>query len=420
MAVDWQSSIEATLPARPASRMSAVWNVAVWALALVCLLIFLGPVVTRDALEGVSAITNEQLRFLAVPLALFGAAILATRPISALSIVLAGFSYFLVLGWAIASVLWSVDPGMTSVRMVAIIMVAVAALGLALRFSGLALAELLAVAALVCAGLSLGLYAIGDPLTEAWDVPGVRGAFAHKNTFGQILALGFVCGVGLSLAGRTRLLGLATIGMCAVGLALAQSATAIACVFVGSGLIFLFTMVATPGWPRVLKAAVLVGGAILAIGALISFDAVLNALGRDATLTGRSDIWAFTLDHVRDSPWIGHGFRAFWTAPQNEGVIAASFWNKYDQSHNGYLQVLLDLGGIGLALFIGWMIHVVIVGLRNLDDHGTRIWFAVFLMVQVYAGAEAVFMAPTGFMWLSMTLAGFVVLVRGAHKSARG
>ena len=68
-----------------------------------------------------------------------------------------------------------------------------------------------------------------------------------------------------------------------------------------------------------------------------------STLGRDATLTGRTDIWAGVLPFVEQSPLLGSGFDVFWT-PE---IIAA---HEIGEAHNGYLEVLLHLGSIGLLL----------------------------------------------------------------------
>lgn len=70
--------------------------------------------------------------------------------------------------------------------------------------------------------------------------------------------------------------------------------------------------------------------------------------GRDATLTGRTEIWQQYLPMAMEHPFLGHGFGGFWTT---EAIKI----QKVTEVHNGYLEVILHLGFIGLifvALFL--------------------------------------------------------------------
>lgn len=80
-----------------------------------------------------------------------------------------------------------------------------------------------------------------------------------------------------------------------------------------------------------------------------------QAVGKDPTLTDRTKIWAFVLG-MHTNPLLGTGYQSFWLGPRLE-----YFWNNsglghINEAHNGYLQVYLDLGLIGVALLIGFLI----------------------------------------------------------------
>jgi O-antigen ligase len=79
---------------------------------------------------------------------------------------------------------------------------------------------------------------------------------------------------------------------------------------------------------------------------------VLEASGRDATLTGRTGLWETLLQEPTD-PLIGVGYASFWL-----GERLTRFWAMYPKSppneaHNGYLEVYLNLGLIGVCLIAG-------------------------------------------------------------------
>lgn len=77
---------------------------------------------------------------------------------------------------------------------------------------------------------------------------------------------------------------------------------------------------------------------------------VTSSLGRDETLTGRTDFWK-ELIAFGTNPLIGTGYESFWL-----GERVAYFWDRYwwrpNQAHNGYLELYLNLGLAGLTLFI--------------------------------------------------------------------
>ena len=89
-------------------------------------------------------------------------------------------------------------------------------------------------------------------------------------------------------------------------------------------------------------------------------SAVLEASGRDATLTGRTGIWQTVLSEPIN-PLLGTGYASFWL-----GARLQRIWELYPrtpllQAHNGYLEVYLNLGVVGVALLGG----VLWTGLRN-------------------------------------------------------
>ena len=90
-------------------------------------------------------------------------------------------------------------------------------------------------------------------------------------------------------------------------------------------------------------------GALFGLGVITPFmggatvTGFTSTLGRDDTLTGRTEIWAGVLPYVRRAPFLGSGFGVFWTPEiQAEQQIG--------EAHNGYLEVVLHLGGMGLLL----------------------------------------------------------------------
>lgn len=89
-------------------------------------------------------------------------------------------------------------------------------------------------------------------------------------------------------------------------------------------------------------------------------DAVLEASGRDSSFTGRTGIWQTVLSEPIN-PFFGTGYTSFWLGERLQRI-----WNLYPntrllQAHNGYLEIYVNLGVVGLILLGG----VLWTGLRN-------------------------------------------------------
>lgn len=92
-------------------------------------------------------------------------------------------------------------------------------------------------------------------------------------------------------------------------------------------------------------------GSILTI--LISnWEASLNAIGRDATLSGRTGLWEAAIQKISERPWLGYGYQAFWQDDGGAVEIWKSEGYKPPHAHNGFVNVPLDLGLIGLSIFL--------------------------------------------------------------------
>lgn len=88
------------------------------------------------------------------------------------------------------------------------------------------------------------------------------------------------------------------------------------------------------------------------------------ALGRGQNFTGRTEIWSATLKEIANSPWIGTGFLTAWRDDNASAIrIRGALGFRAAHAHNGYLDVWLQLGVIGLLLILGL---VLVAGSRAL------------------------------------------------------
>jgi len=83
-------------------------------------------------------------------------------------------------------------------------------------------------------------------------------------------------------------------------------------------------------------------------------DEVLALLGRDATLTDRTVIWELLVDFGWERPWLGHGYGAFWAS--EAAFYFGDRWKDLDHAHNGYMDLWLELGFVGLGAFAALLV----------------------------------------------------------------
>jgi exopolysaccharide production protein ExoQ len=226
------------------------------------------------------------------------------------------------------------------------------------------------------------------------------GVTGDKNMLGcicMVLGLGIVSRVLDVLPKDTRqprtLLALGVVFAMILWLfSLADSATSVACFIVGAALITVLGLSRRARPARVhLIVAVIVGIAIVSYTFQDVFAFVVQSLGRDTSLTGRTDLWNELLG-ISTQPWLGAGFESFFLGGRLE-LLWRKYWWHPNEAHNGYLETYLTLGVVGLAL-LGVL---VVTGYRNVmsvyrTDPGTGALRLAFLVVAlIYNVSEAAF-----------------------------
>ncbi len=111
-----------------------------------------------------------------------------------------------------------------------------------------------------------------------------------------------------------------------------------------------------------------------------------SSLGRDITLTGRTEIWASLLPEAMKRPLLGHGFGGFWTTKTR--IIF-----DITEAHNGYLDVLLGTGFVGLILFSMFVISTCRRAQKelNVDFDWAALTICFFLIAVLHNVAETSF-----------------------------
>ncbi len=286
----------------------------------------------------------------------------------------------------LASYMWSVDGGITQRRGFALVMTTLIGLVLASRFTWRDLVPLIGVVFAILAFLSAAMAIANPTLGVHHDihVGAWRGIWWEKNTLGAMMAFGALAAISSSVFQPERRLiwwGLAAFQAAMVLMSTSKTALlALLLALAGTAAIAL----SRRGFG--FAALILCGGGLLVFIAAMVMSiapvAVIEALGRDATLTGRTDIWIVLADQVQARYWTGYGYGAFWV---NE--YGPAFWVRQrtqwpvPTAHNGWLELALSVGLPGVALMAVSLLASIFRAFTRLFKGPEVYWALVFLVL---------------------------------------
>jgi exopolysaccharide production protein ExoQ len=146
---------------------------------------------------------------------------------------------------------------------------------------------------------------------------------------------------------------------------------------------------------------------ILALGFGMNGE-LAGAVGKDPTLTDRTKIWGFLLS-MHTNPLLGTGYESFWMGPRLQRFWESAELGRINEAHNGYLEVYLNLGIIGLFLLGGFLIASYRNICRRLDHFSSfaSLSLAVWIIMLFYCVSEAGFRG--GVLWLTFLLGAITV-----------
>lgn len=198
------------------------------------------------------------------------------------------------------------------------------------------------------------------------------------------------------------------LGMTIYLLWICDSVTSFSCFGLASILLVATTFFASARRPAIINILVasLIGFVTFALF-FSSGGAVLESMGRNSTLTGRTEIWQVVLGLVQN-PIIGSGFESFWL-----GENLAKTWNLYwfhlNEAHNGYIELFLNLGWIGILIFVTVMYtgYRDLINLFRVDPAWAQIRLAYFVNAAIYSLTEVGFrmLSPVWILFLFSAMA---------------
>ncbi|NHC37424.1 O-antigen ligase family protein [Scytonema millei] len=265
---------------------------------------------------------------------------------------------WVLVGVALISISWSFSPEMTLRRGIALLGTTAFGFYLATRYS---LKQLLYLLSWVF-GIAIFLsFFFGMVLPQYGSMGGIhagawRGIYPHKNTLGGTMVLSAIVFFLLAMDSKNYrfILGCGFL-FSVVLVLLSTSKTSL------TNLVFLVAAIHIYRTFRqryeimvpTLIAITIVSGSFYIL--LISnLDNFMGLLGKNATLTGRTDLWPAVVNKIQQRPWLGYGYSGFWSTDWTGESVDVWYiigWIS-PNSHNGVLDLWLDLGLLGVLIFL--------------------------------------------------------------------
>jgi exopolysaccharide production protein ExoQ len=315
----------------------------------------------------------------------FGAIVTLRRPGTSVALLRQVNPYLLLFGLlATASIVWSIDPAVTIRRLLRVLTIFLDAMALSLlAWNTTRLQDVLRpiLTIMLVGSIVFGLLepklAI-EQLNQAELVGAWHGLATQKNGLGSLAGTGVILWLHAWLARESKwwfvIVGAGAAVSC---LLLSRSSTSLmASIFACVLLVMLLR--SPPSLRRYMPYLIAVFVCLLLLYSLAVLNLVpglqfvlkpITALtGKDQSFSGRTAIWAIISEHIAYNPLFGTGYGAYWVG---EGVVTSPSYVMLQrlyfyptEGHNGYLDVINDLGAVGGLCLLGYLLTYLRQGLR--------------------------------------------------------
>lgn len=315
------------------------------------------------------------------------------------------FSPWLVLLgiWLLGQIFWAGDsPAQIALNLLPTFAAVTAGASLAIMDSkGRGYAYFAIAGSVICA-LCIG-WALIKPenaiTSDFYEQGSLNGLYVHRNIMGLVAGVSFVLVVAVAIEKHIRARSAIVFAVFPfVALVWAQSRTAwIAALFALFVMFFVRTSSSTHGQGvrRFLTFLIAFSVCLACLVVDSLFQVALVALGRDATFTGRTDIWESVSEELRTIYLTGIGWRVPWQYGEDTTErIWSSIGFQSGHAHNSYLDLVLQIGIVGLLLFLLLIGGVLMRSLRRASaaSEGTaRITLVLVAVIAIPSFTESIY-----------------------------
>ncbi len=310
---------------------------------------------------------------------------------------------------AVASSAWSQDPSFTLRRSLVLVATTMYGIYFGGRFTVAEQLRLLSwtFALVVCSSFFMVIFLPKYGVDHGVFLGAWQGAFAQKNMLARAMVLAALvfCFVSPPTIRWIRWMGIVA-SLCLIAASRSVTGAIVLILMISALLLFRLARLNLTFLVPVMSG---IGTIVIALAFLIWTDqsTLLADVGRGKTLTGRTDLWHAALVSILRHPWLGYGFNAFWAGMQggSSSILVSVGWY-VKHSHNGFLDLSLDLGLVGLATFV---IGYLVLCKRALQivrraPGPAAYWFCAFLCLMVlYNLDESSILMQNNIFWILYT-----------------
>ena len=313
--------------------------------------------------------------------------------------------------YAGASTVWAIKPELSFVRYTQQVFILISILLLPLSNSrpsdlipGVCLCFNIAII------LNIGFLFDNSPARIA-ELGGYYGYFRGKNYLGEFSSMAiFLSLYQARYSGIQQIIGICLLPLAITLVVFANSKTALGLTLV----IPFLAWVMLAAWrnlsisPAIFLALLYLFFEIGSALAGITTERLSYILYHDSTFTGRTIIWDFVRTKISQSPLLGWGYQSFWQIGLEAPNIREGwgFIKQMPDGHNGYYDLMAELGYIGFSLLLGFLFATfhAIRRIADFDFARAYLVLSLCLLVMFHNFLESVWMRGYEMQWVVFLL----------------
>jgi len=403
----------------PINKLETSWHIfAMLVLSGVFFPLWRRVTIGQDIYQDIVTYTGDPiLRYILIGVYVIGILFLVLRTKkSSIKLVLMNQSIWFLVALVFISALWSSVPLLTLRKAVSILFPTVYGVLLAIRYPIEKFTRIILIVFLISIVLSL-VFVFLVPSWGLQDIEGEmmwRGIFDQKNRLGRAASLTFLFFLILILKNRPKETFISVLAMLAslVLLIFSRSATSLVLTILLS-VVVMYCAFARRVRKDILAFIVisflLIG--IVSVSIISNYESFFALFGKEASLTGRLPLWGRAFTMGLKKPILGYGYSSFWLGWDGPSayVWEGIHWRPL-HGHNGYLDLWLDLGIVGLVILIIIMekllyrLFQLLLSVGSLQGFKQYLFHFIFcLFMMVYNVTESVFLQgemTNAFYWI--------------------
>ena len=299
--------------------------------------------------------------------------------------------------WCGFSMIWALDQSLSFRRSIALLVSTFFGLVLAARYSWNELIQRFALVFSILAVFSVFM-AVFNPekgIMHEIHVGAWRGLWSEKNYLGGQMSRGFIIMLCAFAMQPKRFWIWGPMGiLCFALVILSTSKTALLISVTGLGTFLALRIFRRFPVLRIPVIYLIVAGALGFVILMLTIpDEMLALIGKERTLTGRTDIWDALIQSIKLKPILGHGYGVYWEDP-----LGPSYYTRLllewgvPSAHNGWIETWLSVGFVGVVMFATYYIVTFFLAFDRIKRGGVETYWVVistlvFLMLSMSESA---------------------------------